>query len=101
MMRFVFPVLLALICAPWHVAHACMHSWDKSCKIGNLFFMMVTNQANMRLGLLKRASWMLAGAFEMEYDSETNTVPAPAHLLVAVLQRPECIGTTFSMSSEV
>ena len=27
-----------------------------------------------RLGFLKRASWMLASAFEMEYDMETNTV---------------------------
>lgn len=32
--------------------------------------------ARMALGLLKRASWMLAGAFEMEYDCEKNTVTA-------------------------
>jgi len=32
--------------------------------------------ARMALGLLKRASWMLASAFEMEYDMEKNTVTA-------------------------
>lgn len=32
--------------------------------------------ARMALGFLKRASWMLAGAFEMEYDVEKNSVTA-------------------------
>ena len=42
----------------------------------------------LRLGLLKRASWMLAGAFEMEYDCKKNTVPARRSSLTETKIRP-------------